>query len=101
MTHMLYIVVLWIGLGILSILWVRALLRGRDLEQQLYESGQPVDGLASPVRPEDIERYKRSQYFARIGGLQWPRHRRSGADVYRQEAQANAAYGRHSGEDWW
>ncbi|WP_280042811.1 hypothetical protein [Pseudomonas sp. Hg5Tf] len=72
MTHMLYIVVLWIGLVILSILWVRALLRGRDLERQLY-AGQPVDGLASPVRPEDIERYKRSQYFARIGGLLPPR----------------------------
>ncbi|MGH8439144.1 MAG: diguanylate cyclase domain-containing protein [Pseudomonas sp.] len=77
MTQMLYIVAPWIGLGVLSILWIRALLRGRELERQLHECRQPLDDPGSrqapgcAVLPEDIERYKRSQYFARIGTWDW------------------------------
>ncbi|WP_371919576.1 diguanylate cyclase domain-containing protein [Pseudomonas sp. BBP2017] len=74
---MLYIVAPWIGLVILSILWVRALLRGRELERQLRECRQPLDDPGRrqaqdcAVQPEDVERYKRSQYFARIGTWDW------------------------------
>ncbi|MGH8382436.1 diguanylate cyclase domain-containing protein [Pseudomonas sp.] len=77
MTQMLYIVAPWIGLGVLSILWFRALLRGRDLQRQLRECRQQLDDLDASqaagcaVLPEDIERYKRSQYFARIGTWDW------------------------------
>ena len=77
MTQMLYILAPWIGLGVLSILWIRALLRGRELERQLRECHQPLDdsgGKQAPggaVLPEDIERYQRSQYFARIGTWDW------------------------------
>ncbi|TDF84585.1 sensor domain-containing diguanylate cyclase [Pseudomonas sp. H9] len=77
MTQLLYIVVPWIGLGVLSILWVRALLRGRVLERRLRECRQHLDTLggsqaqASAVQPDDIERYRRSQYFARIGTWDW------------------------------
>lgn len=77
MTQMLYIVAPWIGLGILSILWICTLLRGRDLERQLRERRQPHDvpgarpAAGCAALPEDIERYKRSQYFARIGTWDW------------------------------
>ncbi len=77
MTQLLYIAVPWIGLGMLSILWVRALLRGRNLERQLRECHQHLDDLGlrpvpgGVVQPEDIVRYKRSQYFARIGTWDW------------------------------
>ncbi|MEG1039875.1 MAG: sensor domain-containing diguanylate cyclase [Pseudomonas sp.] len=77
MTQTLYIVAPWIGLGVVSILWVRALLRGRELGRQLRECRQHLDtlsggqALGSVVLPEDIDRYKRSQYFARIGTWDW------------------------------
>jgi len=68
MSQMLYIAAPWIGLGILSILWLRAILRGRSLERQLSEQ---LQAQAPLVQSEDIERYKRSQYFARIGTWDW------------------------------
>lgn len=77
MPQMLYVVAPWIGVGILSILWFRALLRGRELERQLDKCRPPVDekgvmlAPAVSVQPEDVERYKRSQYFARIGTWDW------------------------------
>lgn len=77
MTQTLYIVAPWIGLGVVSILWVRALLRGRELGRQLRECHQQLDksgggqALECAVQPEDIDRYKRSQYFARIGTWDW------------------------------
>jgi len=77
MTQTLYLVVPWIGLGILLILWVRALLRGRDLQRQLCECRHHLEAPGArqaagcAVLPEDIERYKRSQYFARIGTWDW------------------------------
>ena len=62
MPQMLYVVAPWIGVGILSILWLRALLRGRELEQQLDKCRPPVDekgvmlAPAVSVQPEDVER---------------------------------------------
>lgn len=77
MTQMLYIVVPWIGAVILSILWLCTVLRGRHLERQLRACHQYLDDLglrqskSGVVQREDIERYKRSQYFARIGTWDW------------------------------
>lgn len=66
MLQTLYLIAPWVGLGILAVLWLRALQRGRRLERQLREQ---VPGSIAPA--EDVERYKRSQYFARIGTWDW------------------------------
>ncbi|MGH8483021.1 MAG: diguanylate cyclase domain-containing protein, partial [Pseudomonas sp.] len=66
MLQTLYLIAPWGGLGILAVLWLRALQRGRRLERQLREQ---VSGSIAPA--EDVERYKRSQYFARIGTWDW------------------------------
>ncbi|RWU25556.1 diguanylate cyclase [Pseudomonas alkylphenolica] len=66
MLQTLYLIAPWVGLGILAILWLLALQRGRRLERQLREQ---ASGAIAPA--EDVERYKRSQYFARIGTWDW------------------------------
>ncbi len=83
MTAVLNVLLLWMCLGIvvLLIVWRRALHRERDLSARLAElqaqlAGSPPGvcsqcAQASAILPDDIERFKRSQYFARIGTWDW------------------------------